>query len=224
MFRRSIESINYDVVRILVALLLLTASALKCWQLATEPVLGTSLLESRWLLMATVEGELLLGLWLLLAGVWVKPTWAVAIACFGLFACVSFCKALSGHATCGCFGRVVVNPWYTTGLDLAVVASLLRWRPSFASPLSSGGEGKGEGNRPLLPITRRATAVVVIWLLIGVPAAIAMGSYTDTTVSEAGGVKKVSGTIVWSIDLFRLRSTLRPCTDSGNRSPAETSP
>lgn len=42
---------GYHVVRIAVAILLLTASGLKCWQLATEPVLGTSWLDSRWLLM-----------------------------------------------------------------------------------------------------------------------------------------------------------------------------
>ena len=146
----------------------LTASALKCWQLATEPIIGTSLLDSRWLLMATVEFEIFFGIWLL-ANIWAKPTWAAALACFGLFTCVSLCKALSGHASCGCFGRVPVNPWYTGTLDLAVMASLLRWRPkeSFFT-------------------IHRATAVLVIWLLIGIPAAYAMGSYTTIILSDAG--------------------------------------
>jgi hypothetical protein len=161
---------GYRLVRIAVAVLLLTASALKCWQLATEPIAGTGLLNSRWLLMATVEFELLFGFWLL-ANLWAKPTWAAALACFGLFTCVSVCKAVSGHATCGCFGRVPVNPWYTSTLDLAVVLSLLRWRPiesSFAA--------------------RHAMIVSMMWLLIGVPAAFAMGSYTDTTISDAGEI------------------------------------
>jgi hypothetical protein len=157
-------------VRIGVAVLLLTASALKCWQLATEPIVGTGLLESRWLLMATVEFELLFGFWLL-ANNWARPTWAAALACFALFTCVSLCKAISGHATCGCFGRVAVNPWYTGTLDVAIVLSLLRWRPkeSFFA-------------------VHRATVVLIVWLAVGIPAAYAMGSYTDATLSDAGKI------------------------------------
>ena len=170
MLRRFIKPINYDILRVAVALLLLTASVLKCWQLATEPVIGTSLLDSRWLLIATVEFELFFGIWLL-ANIWAKPTWAAALACFGLFTCVSLCKALSGHATCGCFGHVAVNPWYTTGLDLAVVLSLLRLRPK-ESFLTIG----------------RATAVLMIWLLIGIPFALAMGSYIPATITHTGGI------------------------------------
>ena len=120
--------------------------------------------------MATVEFEFFFGLWLL-ANLWAKPTWAAALACFGLFTCVSVCKAISGHATCGCFGRVAVNPWYTGTLDVAVILSLLRWRPkeSFFA-------------------IQRATAVLVIWLAVGLPAAYAMASYSPATLSEAGEV------------------------------------
>ncbi len=159
---------GYRLVRIGIAGLLLTASVLKCHQLATEPIIGSGLLDSRWLLMATVEFELFFGLWLL-ANVWAKPTWAAALACFGLFTCVSLCKAISGHATCGCFGRVAVNPWYTGTLDVTIVLSLLCWQP-----------------RESFFATRRATAVVLLWLAVGVPAAYAMGSYADTTLSDAG--------------------------------------
>jgi hypothetical protein len=169
---------GYHLVRIAVAVLLLTASALKCWQLATEPILGTSLLDSRWLLMATVEFELLFGFWLL-ANNWAKPTWAAALACFGLFACVSVCKAISGHATCGCFGRVPVNPWYTGTLDLAVVLSLLRWRP-----------------RESCLAVHRAVTVVLLWLAVGIPAAYAMGVYADTTLSASGEILGSGDTIV----------------------------
>jgi hypothetical protein len=161
---------GYHMVRIAVAGLLLTASVLKCWQLATEPIVGNGLLDSRWLLMATVEFELFFGIWLL-ANLWAKPTWAAALACFGLFTCVSLCKAISGHATCGCFGQVAVNPWYTGTLDLAIIALLLRWRP-----------------RGSFFATRRAAVVVLLWLAIGLPAAYAMGSYTDTTLSDVGQI------------------------------------
>jgi hypothetical protein len=54
----------YDVLRIALGVLLLFAGALKAHELATEPVLGGSLLESRWFLVALVECEILFGLWL----------------------------------------------------------------------------------------------------------------------------------------------------------------
>lgn len=180
----AVSNRGWHVVRLAVAALLLVAAVLKCWQLTTEPVIGNSWLDSRWLLMATVEFELFFGLWLL-AGILPKPTWAAAVACFSLFTCVSLYKALSGHASCGCFGRVQVNPWFTSTLDLAIVASLLRWRPSSTSPLPPG-EGKGEGSQTLslVPIT----AVLLLWLAAGLPAAYAMGSYSPTTLSDAGDI------------------------------------
>jgi hypothetical protein len=100
---------GYDVVRIALGILLLTAAALKGHQLATEPVAETSLLTSRWFLITVVEFELFFGLWLLanLASRW---THRGALACFAVFTAVSLYKALSGDASCGCFGRVEVNP------------------------------------------------------------------------------------------------------------------
>ena len=95
---------GYDMVRVACGVLLLAAAGLKGYQLATEPVLGTGMLDSRLLLTATVEFELLFGLWLL-ANLWPKLSWAAAMGCFSLFACVSLYKALSGDATCGRFGR-----------------------------------------------------------------------------------------------------------------------
>jgi hypothetical protein len=166
---------GWNLIRIALAVLLLTASALKGWQLATEPALGNGLLDSRWLLIATVEFELLFGLWLL-GGLLPKATWTAALTCFSLFTCVSFYKALSGHATCGCFGRVQVNPWYTTTLDLTVVLSLLRWRP-----------------RGLLFSFHdftfaRSSGILAVWFCFGLPAAFAMGSYRPASLSDVGDI------------------------------------
>jgi len=166
---------GYDVVRITVGLLLLTAAGLKTHQLATEPVLGTGFLDSRWLLMAVVEFELFFGLWLL-ANLCPKPTWAAALACFGLFTCVSLDQALSGHAICGCFGRVPVSPWYASILHLAIVVALLCWPP--------------KGQQPLFPIRLnnlpvRVVAVFVVWLSIGVPAALLMWTPPPVTLLES---------------------------------------
>ncbi len=169
---------GYDVVRIAAALLLLVAAALKAHQLATEPVLGTSLLESRWFLIAVVEFEFFFGLWLL-ANVFAKPNWAAAILSFALFTCVSIYKAISGYATCGCFGLVKVNPWYTTALDLAVVLSLAYWRPKAQGPFVAN-----HLKRPPL----RAMLVLAIWLAVGVPAAYAMRTYLPASLSDAGDI------------------------------------
>lgn len=82
----SLPIAGYDLVRMILGLLL--AAALKGYQLVTGVVLSDRLLSSPWLLIATVEFELLFGFWLL-SGAWRKLTWAASLACFGLFACVS---------------------------------------------------------------------------------------------------------------------------------------
>lgn len=119
----------YDAVRIVLGLVLLTAAALKGHQLATDPVAETSLFSSRWFLIGVVEFELFFGL-CLLAGLCPRWTWRAALVCFTGFACISLYKAVSGEASCGCFGKVPVDPWHTFLLDLAAVIALSRWRPA----------------------------------------------------------------------------------------------
>ena len=140
-------SLGYDILRILLAAVLLTAAVLKTYELATGPVLGNELLDSRWLLMAVVEFELFFGIWLL-SGFYPRQTWAAAILCFGIFACVPLYKALAGHASCGCFGPVPINPWYTTAFDAAIVLLLLYWRPRGLSRLSLAVILKGTDGAP----------------------------------------------------------------------------
>lgn len=166
----------YDLLRVVLAGVLLVAAGLKGHQLATEPVLGTGILDSRWFLIGVVEFELFFGLWLLAN---LRPRWTrvAALLCFGLFAAVSLYKAVSGAASCGCFGRVEVNPWYTFTLDTAAVLALLRWQPS------------GITSTTLLPsqaFLLRATAVTLAWLCVGFPAAVAMGKYQPAILAEDG--------------------------------------
>ena len=189
---------GYNRLRLVVALLLLTAAALKGYDLANGPVVGSGLLDSRWLLIGVVEMEILFGLWLL-ANILPKLTWAAALACFSLFTCVSLYKALSGYASCGCFGRVPVNPWYTATLDLGIVLSLLYWRPTGRGAWFAIGRTTGWGPSRFsrndtgtvpLPHTAcvRVVGVLAAWLVVGLPAAYAMTSYTPTTLSDAGDV------------------------------------
>ncbi len=172
------KAIGYDFVRLGLGCLLLVTAGLKAHQLATEPILGTSIFDSRWLLMAVVECEIFFGLWLLV-GLLPRVTWAAAVTCFASFTCVSLYKALSGAVSCGCFGRVEVNPWITASLDLAIVVTLAIWRP------------KGQTSRQsfdFLRLVKPTSGVLAVWLLLAAPAAWAMGTYTDTTLSDAGTI------------------------------------
>ena len=103
---------GYVAIRVFLAAILISAAVLKGYQLATGPVLGTGLFSSRILLIAVVEFEWLLGVWLI-TGLFPKWAWRVTLGCFVLFACVSLYKGLSGDASCGCFGQVEVSPWWT---------------------------------------------------------------------------------------------------------------
>jgi hypothetical protein len=159
---------GYDVLRLALGVLLLVTAGLKGYQLATEPTLGTGLLDNRWFLIFVVEFELFFGLWLL-SGLLLKLTWTAAVACFTLFTCISLYKALSGHASCGCFGKVEVNPWITGGLDLTAVSALLWWRPKMSYFTK-----------------RRAAVALAIWLAVGLPLTYATVSYSPALLTENG--------------------------------------
>ncbi|MGO9110686.1 MAG: MauE/DoxX family redox-associated membrane protein [Thermoguttaceae bacterium] len=202
---------GYDVVRIASALLLLVAATLKAYQLATEPVLGTGILESRWFLMATVQFELLLGVWLL-SGLLPRLTWLAALACFSAFACVSLYKALSGYTTCGCFGKVEVSPWHTAILDVFVVLSLLCFRPNAPKPLCNIGSKQLAG---------RVFGVSLISLCVGVLAWYAMTAPGIATIFEDGIILGDGDLVIldpqnWAGKRFPLLRYIDDCSTSGS--------
>ncbi|MGM0487600.1 MAG: MauE/DoxX family redox-associated membrane protein [Planctomycetota bacterium] len=168
----------YDIVRLVLASVLLIAAGLKGYQLATEPALNTSILDAPWFLIAVVEFELVFGL-CLLTNIWPEWTRRAAIVRFAVFAAVSLYKALSGAASCGCFGRFQVNPWYTFVVDALAAAALL------GCPSATG---QSRVARDLRLLGSQVAGVAAIWFLIGVPAAVAVGSYIGTTLSDAGEV------------------------------------
>jgi len=118
----------HGLVRWALGLLLLVAGILKAHQLATEPVANTDIFSYRWSLTGQVYFELIFGVWLL-SGLHKRLAWLTAVGCFVFFSGVTLYKALSGAATCGCFGKVDVNPWHTLILDVSAVAALLVFRP-----------------------------------------------------------------------------------------------
>lgn len=176
---------GYDIARVLLGLLLLAAAGLKCYQLATEPVPEKGWMDSRWFRIAVVEFELLFGMWLL-AGTHPRATWAAATLCFAGFAGVSLLKAVSGEASCGCFGRVQVNPWYTVGLDVAAVLALVWSRPS----------AWGKELEAPLAWSPRLTLVAVLFPLVGIPARVAMANYRPDELTDTGAIVGDSNLVV----------------------------
>lgn len=173
MRRSTWQDRGYGVVHLLLAGIILVAAALKGHQLATEPILGHGLLDGRWFLIGVVEFELFFGLWLLL-GAAPQMTWYATLACFSGFAAVSGYKGILGEASCGCFGKVAIHPWYTCILDLACVALLLVSRPK----------------SPEKAVRRNSLRVVklcgVLGLALGLPAAYAMVRYQAGVVAADG--------------------------------------
>lgn len=129
---------------------LLTASAFKMHQLATGPTTEDSLLTSRWFLIALVEAELALGLFLLI-GAYPKQARHAALAAFTAFSLMSLYHALTGAASCGCFGKLHISPWSTLLFDLLAAAALWRWVPS-ASNENMCIYGVGEEGRTLVRV------------------------------------------------------------------------
>jgi hypothetical protein len=55
--------------------------------------------------------------------------WTGVLAFFGILTGVSLYLAVEGQASCGCFGKVEVSPWWTLALDVGILAILLVSRP-----------------------------------------------------------------------------------------------
>jgi hypothetical protein len=108
--------------------LLLIAAGLKLNGLAVDPVGRMGLFTAPAFQIAVVEFEIFLAVWLL----WGKKplgSWAAALGVFAIFAGVSAYQGWIGRASCGCFGKLSVSPWYAFGLDLTVLLALLIGRP-----------------------------------------------------------------------------------------------
>lgn len=102
--------IGYPLVRTLLGILLIVAGGLKAHQLATEPVVTNGLEWMRSILILEMELEIAFGFWLI-GGLLPRTTWLAAVGCFTMFCGVTLYKGLGGWESCGCFGRVSVNPW-----------------------------------------------------------------------------------------------------------------
>jgi len=115
------------VTRFLCGLVLTVAAALKAESLFSDAALGV-LYGSRPGQVLLLQFEILLAVWLIVG---FQAAWSrrVAIVTFGVFAGVSLFHAIAGAESCGCFGRMQVNPWLMLAMDVVLVALLWRWSP-----------------------------------------------------------------------------------------------
>jgi hypothetical protein len=127
----------YLVVSRLLGLVLLAAAVVKLSGSPAEPVSRSPLLPHPGLTLALVQWELVLGA-VLVAGVVPHVGRWLAAGTFAVFAAASFHSGWMGQASCGCFGRAVVNPWLMFGIDLAAAGLLLAFRPPGRSAVSVG--------------------------------------------------------------------------------------
>lgn len=112
--------------------LLLAAAVLKVQGGGYDPVAKTGMFALPAFQFLVIALEAMLGFWLL-SGRQQAGAWTAAFAIFLVFTGVSFYQGMLGRASCGCFGKVTVNPWLTFTIDLVALAALLLAKPNFAS-------------------------------------------------------------------------------------------
>ncbi len=176
-------------VPIVLGAVLLAAAAFKTHQLTSGPMPENSLFTSRWFLIGLGEFELALGLWLL-SGAYPKQARIMALVTFASFGVVSLYQAFSGESSCGCFGKASVSPRHTLLLDSAAVVALWFWHSEGARGISTDKE------RNVSSHSFRLTASGFIFLMIGIPVAVAMSRYTPAFLTNEGEIVGDNSTVV----------------------------
>jgi hypothetical protein len=112
--------------------LLIVASLLKAHEVLTVYFPSWrehGLWESWEFFLVQIPVEFALGVWMV-SGVFRKAAWLAGTLAYMGFIGVTLHKILIGAESCGCFGRVEVNPWITLlAIDVPFVLLLLIFRP-----------------------------------------------------------------------------------------------
>ena len=119
-------------VMILAGGLLIVASILKMHELLNVYIPSWrehGIWESWEFLLVQIPAEFALGVWMV-SGLFRKAGWLVGTLAYVFFVGVTFYKGISGAESCGCFGRIEVNPWITLfAIDIPFAMLLLIFRP-----------------------------------------------------------------------------------------------
>ena len=188
-----VRALDWDWVRYILAFVLIAAGTLKAWQFAYAP-LETGGKFAVLFSIAVVEFELAFALMLFFG---LRPRvmkWAAGCL-FALFGVISLYKAITGEASCGCFGELRVSPWWTSVLDAAIVLAVLFSRvPTPSTPVNQEGSEKTK------------TAAHDRWLvkvfISSVVTALVLGSQILLFYSPMVGIESLinSGALAFSID------------------------
>lgn len=78
---------------------------------------------------------------------------------FSLLASVSFVLGVIGVPSCGCFGKLRINPWLTFAFDVVALGALWRWRPE---PLLFWTYARNSLTGLLRPSVQVASGVLIV--------------------------------------------------------------
>lgn len=118
----------YSLLSTVLGTVLLTSAFFKAESFLHTEQTPTPLSLPGWLLIAVALAETILGSCLLLPSLCPLTRW-VAFFWFGACSLVVLTKGLAGESTCGCFGRINVDPWLLLPLDIAAIVALWLIQP-----------------------------------------------------------------------------------------------
>lgn len=120
------------VVMTLAGMLLIVAAALKAHEVLTVYFPSwreQGIWESWEFFLVQIPVEFALGVWMV-SGLFRKAAWLVGTVAYFGFIGVTLYKGLTGAESCGCFGRIEVDPWITLfTIDIPFALLLAAFRP-----------------------------------------------------------------------------------------------
>jgi hypothetical protein len=155
----------YDVVRIVLSIVLLTAAGLKVYGLATESYPHNAWLASRPLQISTVLVEVALAIGLVTSPRG-RTAWAAALGFFAIVAGVSLYTAIRDLPCC-CIGNWHLPSWFMFGIDTAAILALSCCQP-FGSERLQGFSDWFDIKPSLIAVGAGGALMVIVFLAMTV--------------------------------------------------------
>ena len=123
--------------RLILGAVLISTATLKFYAVTHGSDIQLSRLDSPLITIVAIQMETVVGIWLLLA---YPPAWAwfAALTLFSGLSFASLSMAIEGRKSCGCAGKIILNPWWVFCFDILALTALVVSRPvTFSSALRS---------------------------------------------------------------------------------------